>query len=111
MVAGCAGLSALLILHLAADPDRAICWRTPMRAPRTRSRRRKAPGSRSWLSVFAGCAVGILVWAPERARTSFGVLVAAAGLTLLGAIDDAHTLSVWSRLLGPDCSRRIAVVA
>ncbi len=29
-----------------------------------------------------------------------GVLVAAAGLTLLGAIDDAQPLSVWSRLGG-----------
>jgi UDP-N-acetylmuramyl pentapeptide phosphotransferase/UDP-N-acetylglucosamine-1-phosphate transferase len=51
-------------------------------------------------SVFAGCAVGILLWAPAGEPKLFGVLLAAAGLTLLGVIDDAHTLSVWSRLLG-----------
>jgi UDP-N-acetylmuramyl pentapeptide phosphotransferase/UDP-N-acetylglucosamine-1-phosphate transferase len=42
----------------------------------------------------------MLVWAPGGEPNLYGVLLAAAGLTLLGAIDDAHSLSVWSRLGG-----------
>ena len=99
MVAGCAGLSALLILIL-----RPILMRHLLAHPNARSSHQaptpQGAGLAVMASVFAGCAVGILVWAPEGEPTLFGVLLAAAGLTLLGAIDDAHTLSVWSRLLG-----------
>jgi UDP-N-acetylmuramyl pentapeptide phosphotransferase/UDP-N-acetylglucosamine-1-phosphate transferase len=49
-------------------------------------------------SVFVGCALGIFLWAQEPRL--LGVLAAAAGLTLLGAIDDAYGLSVASRLTG-----------
>ena len=51
-------------------------------------------------SVFAGCALGVVFWVHGAEPKLLGVLVAAAGLTLLGAIDDARPLSVWSRLLG-----------
>ena len=51
-------------------------------------------------SVFAGCALGVVFWVDGSEPKLLGVLVAAAGLTLLGAIDDAHSLSVWSRLQG-----------
>ena len=99
MVAGCAGLAALLILIL-----RPILMRHLLAHPNARSSHQaptpQGAGLAVMASVFAGCAVGILVWAPEGGPTLFGVLLAAAGLTLLGAIDDAHTLSVWSRLLG-----------
>lgn len=99
MVTGCAGLSALLILIL-----RPILIRYLLAHPNARSSHRaptpQGAGLAVMASVFAGCAVGILVWAPEAEPTLFGVLLAAAGLTLLGALDDAHTLSVWSRLQG-----------
>jgi UDP-N-acetylmuramyl pentapeptide phosphotransferase/UDP-N-acetylglucosamine-1-phosphate transferase len=49
-------------------------------------------------SVFAGCALGFFLAPAEPGL--FGVLAAAAGLTLLGAIDDAYTVSVPSRLAG-----------
>jgi UDP-N-acetylmuramyl pentapeptide phosphotransferase/UDP-N-acetylglucosamine-1-phosphate transferase len=99
MVAGCAGLSALLILIL-----RPILMRHLLAHPNARSSHQaptpQGAGLAVMASVFAGSAVGILVWAPEGEPTLLGVLLAAAGLTLLGAIDDASTLSVWSRLQG-----------
>ncbi|HZJ13269.1 MAG TPA: glycosyl transferase, partial [Methyloceanibacter sp.] len=44
--------------------------------------------------------LGLLLWAQGLEPRLIAVLVAAAGLTLLGAIDDALTLSVSSRLTG-----------
>jgi UDP-N-acetylmuramyl pentapeptide phosphotransferase/UDP-N-acetylglucosamine-1-phosphate transferase len=99
MVAGCAGLSALLILIL-----RPMLMRYLLAHPNARSSHTaptpQGAGLAVMASVFAGCAVGLLVWAPEGEPKLFGVLLAAAGLTLLGAIDDASTLSIWSRLRG-----------
>jgi UDP-N-acetylmuramyl pentapeptide phosphotransferase/UDP-N-acetylglucosamine-1-phosphate transferase len=99
IVAGCAGVSALLILIL-----RPILIRYLLAHPNARSSH-KAPtpqgaGLAVMASVFAGCALGVLVWAPGEEPKIYGVLLAAAGLTLLGAIDDAHSLGVWPRLAG-----------
>lgn len=96
-VAGCAVLSALLILvlrpilmrHLLAQPNARSSHTTP--TP-------QGAGLAVMASVFAGCTLGLL-FAPAE-PSLLGVLVAAAGLTLLGAIDDAYGLSVTSRLTG-----------
>jgi UDP-N-acetylmuramyl pentapeptide phosphotransferase/UDP-N-acetylglucosamine-1-phosphate transferase len=99
IVAGCAGLSALLLQIL-----RPILIRYLLAHPNARSSHRSPTPQGAGLAVmatmFAGCAVGILVWAPGEEASIFGVLLAAAGLTLLGAIDDAHSLGVWPRLAG-----------
>lgn len=99
LVAGCAGLSALLILIL-----RPILIRHLLAQPNMRSSHSvptpQGAGLAVMISVFAGCALGLLFLAPGSEPGLLGVLVAAAGLTLLGAIDDAYGLSVWSRLTG-----------
>jgi UDP-N-acetylmuramyl pentapeptide phosphotransferase/UDP-N-acetylglucosamine-1-phosphate transferase len=99
IVAGCAGLSALLILML-----RPILIRYLLAHPNARSSHQtptpQGAGLAVMASVFAGCALGILVWAPGDESKIYGVLLAAAGLTLLGAIDDARPLGVRSRLAG-----------
>jgi UDP-N-acetylmuramyl pentapeptide phosphotransferase/UDP-N-acetylglucosamine-1-phosphate transferase len=99
IVAGCAGLSALLILIL-----RPILIRYLLAHPNARSSHQtptpQGAGLAVMASVFAGCALGILAWAPGDEWKIFGVLLAAAGLTLLGAVDDWRSLGVWSRLAG-----------
>ena len=100
VVAGCAGLSALLILIL-----RPILMRHLLAHPNARSSHQVADAARRGAR---GHGVGVRrlrarhspLGARGRAETASACCVAAAGLTLLGAIDDAHTLSVWSRLLG-----------
>jgi UDP-N-acetylmuramyl pentapeptide phosphotransferase/UDP-N-acetylglucosamine-1-phosphate transferase len=97
LVAGCAAVSALLILIL-----RPILVRHLLAQPNARSSHTvptpQGAGLAVMAAVFAGCALG-LFFAPAEPRL-FGVLAAAAGLTLLGAIDDAYTISVPSRLAG-----------
>jgi UDP-N-acetylmuramyl pentapeptide phosphotransferase/UDP-N-acetylglucosamine-1-phosphate transferase len=97
LLAGCAGLTALLILVL-----RPILVRHLLAQPNARSSHSvptpQGAGLAVMAVVFAGCAIG-LYFAPAK-PSLLGVLVAAAGLTLLGAIDDAYTLPVWSRLKG-----------
>jgi UDP-N-acetylmuramyl pentapeptide phosphotransferase/UDP-N-acetylglucosamine-1-phosphate transferase len=99
VVAGCAGLAALLIPVL-----RPIVVRHLMAEPNARSSHRvptpQGGGLAVMASVFAGCALGTWLWAQGAEPRLLGVLVAAAGLTLLGAIDDADTISVSSRLTG-----------
>jgi UDP-N-acetylmuramyl pentapeptide phosphotransferase/UDP-N-acetylglucosamine-1-phosphate transferase len=97
LVAGCAAVSALLIWVL-----RPILMRHLLAQPNARSSHAvptpQGAGLAVMASVLAGCALG-LVFAPAEPRL-LGVLAAAAGLTLLGAIDDAYTVSVPSRLAG-----------
>ncbi len=99
VVAGCAGLAALLILAL-----RPILVRHLLAQPNARSSHQvptpQGAGLAVMASVFAGCALGVFLWAQGAEPRLLGVLAAAAGLTLLGAIDDAYTLSVSSRLTG-----------
>lgn len=97
LLAGCAGLTALLILVI-----RPILVRHLLAQPNARSSHTiptpQGAGLAVMAAVFAGCAVGLL-FAPAQ-PSLYGVLIAAAGLTLLGAIDDANGLSVTSRLTG-----------
>ena len=99
VVAGCAGLSALLIAIL-----RPILMRHLLAHPNDRSSHKIATPQGAGLgvmaAVFAGCALGLVFWMHGAEPKLLGLLVAAAGLTLLGAIDDARPLSVWARLLG-----------
>jgi UDP-N-acetylmuramyl pentapeptide phosphotransferase/UDP-N-acetylglucosamine-1-phosphate transferase len=99
VVAGCAAFSAglililrpLLIRHLLAEPNARSSHTVP--TP-------QGAGLAVMASVFAGCALGIFLWVQGMELKLIGVLAAAAGLTLLGAIDDACGLSVSSRLTG-----------
>ena len=97
LVAGCASVSALLIWVL-----RPILMRHLLAQPNARSSHTvptpQGAGLAVMAAVFAGGGLG-LVFAPAEPGL-FGVLAAAAGLTLLGAIDDAYTVSVPSRLAG-----------
>lgn len=99
LAAGCAGLSALLI-HLI----RPLLLRHLLAHPNARSSHRvptpQGAGLAVMASVLAGCGLGIFLWAQGAEPRLYGVLAAAAWLTLLGALDDAYTLSVWSRLTG-----------
>ena len=99
VVAGCAGLSALLIAIL-----RPILMRHLLAHPNDRSSHKIATPQGAGLgvmaAVFAGCALGLVFWMHGAEPKLLGLLVAAAGLILLGAIDDARPLSVWARLLG-----------
>ncbi|MBC8013438.1 MAG: glycosyl transferase [Methyloceanibacter sp.] len=99
LVAGCAGLSALLILVLKPLLVRYFLARPNARSSHKRPTPQGA-GLAVMLSMVAGCALGLLLWAQGAEPRLIAVLVAAAGLTLLGAIDDANTLSVSSRLTG-----------
>src|SRR4029078_2931044 len=97
--AGCAGLSALLIAIL-----RPILMRHLLAHPNDRSSHKIATPQGAGLgvmaAVFAGCGLGLVFWMPGAEPKLFGLLSAAAGLILLGAIDAARPLSVWARLLG-----------
>ena len=99
LAAGCAGLSALLIRIL-----RPIFLRHLLAHPNARSSHTvptpQGAGLAVMAAVVAGCALGIVLWAQGAEPRLCGVLAAAAGLTLLGALDDAYTLSVPSRLAG-----------
>jgi len=99
LVAGCAGLSAVMTFFLGP-----ILMRHLLAHPHDRSSHKIATPQGAGLavmaSVFVGCALGVVVWVQGAEPKLLGVLVAAAGLTLLGAIDDASPLSVWSRLQG-----------
>jgi UDP-N-acetylmuramyl pentapeptide phosphotransferase/UDP-N-acetylglucosamine-1-phosphate transferase len=110
LVAGCAGLSVLLILIL-----RPILVRYLLVQPNTRSSHSvptpQGAGLAVMASVFAGCALGLLYLAQGAQPGLLGVLVAATGLMLLGAIDDAYGLSVWSRLTGQLLAALVAVGA
>jgi len=98
LVAGCAGLSALSILIL-----RPILVRYLLAHPNARSSHRtptpQGAGLAVTLAVLAGAALGLALWHPG-APSLLPVLAAALFLTVLGALDDAHALPVWWRLIG-----------
>lgn len=99
LVAGCAGLTALLILmlkpllvrHLMAHPNARSSHKTP--TP-------QGAGFAVMLSVLAGSALAISILGPQAEPSLIPVLGITAGLMLLGGIDDALTLPVSWRFLG-----------
>lgn len=99
LVAGCAGLSALLIVALKPLLVRFLLARPNARSSHTMATPQGA-GLAVMLSVLAGCALGLFLWAPEPRPGLVPVLAVAVALTILGALDDAHTLPVSWRLIG-----------
>jgi UDP-N-acetylmuramyl pentapeptide phosphotransferase/UDP-N-acetylglucosamine-1-phosphate transferase len=97
IVAGCAALSALLIFIL-----RPLLLRYLMAHPNARSSHKsptpQGAGLAVMASVLTGCAIGLFYIGAAEPRLLWP-LVAAAGLTLLGAADDMRSLPVWLRLL------------
>ncbi len=110
LVAGCAALSAVLILmskplllrHLLAHPSARSSHKTP--TP-------QGAGLAVMASVFAGSALANFLWAPLPEPSLLPVLSIAAGLMLLGVLDDAHTLSVSLRLLGQALAGALLVLS
>jgi UDP-N-acetylmuramyl pentapeptide phosphotransferase/UDP-N-acetylglucosamine-1-phosphate transferase len=99
MVAGCAGLSALLVLLL-----KPLLVRYLLAAPNARSSHRVATpqgaGLAVTLAVLIGCGVAIFLWRPAPEPSLLPVLAAAVALTIIGALDDAHALPASWRLIG-----------
>jgi UDP-N-acetylmuramyl pentapeptide phosphotransferase/UDP-N-acetylglucosamine-1-phosphate transferase len=99
LVAGCALLSALLV-HLL----RPLLVRYLMAAPNERSSHKIATpqgaGLAVTLSVLTGCLLAIFLWRPAPEPSLLPILAAAAALTILGVLDDAHALPVSWRLVG-----------
>jgi len=99
MVAGCAGLSALLIFLL-----KPLLVRYLVSAPNARSSHNFATpqgaGLAVMLAVLVGCGVAIFFWPPVPEPSLLPVLAAAVALTILGALDDAHALPATWRLIG-----------
>jgi UDP-GlcNAc:undecaprenyl-phosphate/decaprenyl-phosphate GlcNAc-1-phosphate transferase len=60
------------------------------------------------LAIFAGALVAGLIWLPDS-RLWHGVLLAAAVITVVGAIDDRFELPPWLKLAGQILAALIAV--
>jgi UDP-N-acetylmuramyl pentapeptide phosphotransferase/UDP-N-acetylglucosamine-1-phosphate transferase len=99
MVAGCAGISALLVFLL-----RPLLVRHLLARPNARSSHRLATPQGAGLAVMAtvliGCALAVLLLHPAPEPSLIPVLATAVALTILGALDDAHALPVSWRLIG-----------
>ncbi len=99
LVAGCAGLSALLVFLL-----KPLLVRYLLARPNARSSHKVATphgaGLAVTLSVLIGCGIALLVWRPALEPSPVPVLAIALALTILGALDDAHALPVLWRLIG-----------
>lgn len=110
IVAGCAGLSALLVFFL-----RPLLVRHLLAEPNARSSHKIATPQGAGLavmaSVLAGCGLGILAWLPGGGPSLLPLLGAAATLTLLGALDDAHALPVSWRLIGQALAALVMVAS
>jgi UDP-N-acetylmuramyl pentapeptide phosphotransferase/UDP-N-acetylglucosamine-1-phosphate transferase len=110
LVAGCAGLSALLILALRPLLVRYLLARPNARSSHTIATPQGA-GLAVMLSVLAGCALGLFLWAPEPRPSLVPVLAIVVALTILGALDDAHTLPVSWRLIGQTLASLVVVAS
>lgn len=117
VVAGCAGLSALLILAL-----KPLFVRYLLARPNARSSHKIATpqgaGLAVVLAVLAGSALGVLLWAPEARPSLLPVLATAVFLTILGALDDilgalddANALPVSWRLIGQTLAVLVLVLS
>ena len=99
IVAGCAGLSALLVFVL-----RPLLVRYLLAHPNARSSHMLATPQGAGLavmaSVLAGSGLGILSWTHGGEPSLIPVLAAALALTIIGTLDDAHALPVAWRLAG-----------
>src|SRR5262245_28975231 len=99
LVVGCAILSVLLVVLL-----KPLLVRYLMVTPNHRSAHTVATpqgaGVAVTLSVLVGCGLAVHFWPAAAGPGLFPILAAAAALTVLGALDDAHALPVSWRLIG-----------
>jgi UDP-N-acetylmuramyl pentapeptide phosphotransferase/UDP-N-acetylglucosamine-1-phosphate transferase len=102
LVAGCAGLSALLIWIL-----RPLLVRFLMAQPNARSSHKIATPQGAGLAVMGSLLIVVswvyptlAIWVQEPEPNLVPILATAIGLTVLGALDDAHALPVSWRLIG-----------
>ncbi len=109
VVAGCAALSALLILVL-----KPILVRHLLAQPNARSSHTIATpqggGIAVMLALLAGAGLGLALWHPDG-PSLLSVLAAAIFLTVIGALDDAHALPVSWRLVGQTLAALIVVLS
>ncbi len=81
--------------------------------PRERGLSRRATPLLGGLAIFAGVLVAGLIWLPagyqEKPELWHGVLIAAALITFVGAIDDRVELPVWVKLAGQVAAGAIVV--
>jgi UDP-N-acetylmuramyl pentapeptide phosphotransferase/UDP-N-acetylglucosamine-1-phosphate transferase len=109
MVAGCAALSALLILVL-----KPVLVRHLLAQPNARSSHTIATpqggGLAVMLAVLAGTGLGLALWHPDG-PSLLPVLAAAIFLTVIGALDDAHALPVSWRLVGQTLAALVVVLS
>jgi len=99
LVLGCAILSALLILVLKPLLVRYLMAAANHRSAHTVATPQGA-GLAVTLSVLAGCGLAVHFWPGVAGPSLLPVLAAAAALSVLGALDDAHALPVSWRLVG-----------
>jgi UDP-N-acetylmuramyl pentapeptide phosphotransferase/UDP-N-acetylglucosamine-1-phosphate transferase len=108
-VAGCAALSAVLILVL-----KPILMRHLLAQPNARSSHSTATpqgaGIAVMLALLAGVGLGLLLWHPQG-QSLLPILVTAIFLTVLGALDDAHALPVSWRLVGQTLAALVLVLS
>jgi UDP-N-acetylmuramyl pentapeptide phosphotransferase/UDP-N-acetylglucosamine-1-phosphate transferase len=109
LVAGCAALSALLILVL-----KPVLVRHLLAQPNARSSHTIATpqggGLAVMLAVLAGAGLGLALWHPDG-PSLLPVLAAAIFLTVIGALDDAHALPVSWRLVGQTLAALVVVLS
>jgi UDP-N-acetylmuramyl pentapeptide phosphotransferase/UDP-N-acetylglucosamine-1-phosphate transferase len=99
VVTGCAALSALFIVlikpllvrYLTATPNARSSHSVP--TP-------QGAGVAVMLSLLIGCSIVLVWWHPVVGPSLLSVLIGAAGLTILGALDDVHALPVSWRFAG-----------
>lgn len=81
--------------------------------PRERGLSQRATPLLGGLAIFAGVLVAGLIWLPagyqEKPELWHGVLIAAALITFVGAIDDRVELPVWVKLAGQIAAGAIVV--
>jgi UDP-N-acetylmuramyl pentapeptide phosphotransferase/UDP-N-acetylglucosamine-1-phosphate transferase len=110
LVAGCAGLSALLILVL-----RPLLVRYFLAEPNARSSHTistpQGAGIAVVFALLAGSVLGLLLWGPGAGPSLVPVLATALALTVLGAFDDAHALPVSWRLIGQALAGLVLVLS
>jgi len=111
-------LTAAAIAALLTPLTKRIAWRIgAIDEPRERGLSDRATPLLGGLAIFAGAAVAILIWLPAGYVTGaehqyklwHGVLLAAAVITVVGALDDRFDLPPGVKLLGQVAAAVIAV--
>ncbi|HEX5225208.1 MAG TPA: MraY family glycosyltransferase [Solirubrobacteraceae bacterium] len=111
-------LTAAAIAALLTPLSKRVAWRVgAIDEPRERGLSDRATPLLGGLAIFAGAAVAALIWLPTGYVTGaehqyklwHGVLLAAAVITAVGALDDRFDLPPGAKLLGQVAAAAIAV--